>query len=323
VHLSRIAEEIVIWSSEEVSFIRLDDRYSTGSSMMPQKKNPDIAELTRAKAARLIGHLTGVLAMLKGLPLAYNRDLQEDKEPLFDAIDQMKLALSAMSGLIGTLRFDRKRMEAAADSPYLAATDLAEWLVGRGTPFRDAHALVGSLVRDSLERNVSLPELVAAHPSLGEEAAGLCAPGQAVLRRSSPGAGGPEQVAKQLAKFQKQLDTTLTRLQDSRPCRRACPGASSTGRRSRSPRSSSAWRSVREILRRASSRSRPTSPTTRPATASSAPGPGPGPCSGRPDISTCIAPTASIGAPTSCVAPRVSVPPCCSGRANRCAVSTA
>jgi len=215
VHLSRIAEEIVIWSSEEVSFIRLDDRYSTGSSMMPQKKNPDIAELTRAKAARLIGHLTGVLAMLKGLPLAYNRDLQEDKEPLFDAFDQLKLALSAMSGLIDTLRFERARMQAAADSPYLAATDLAEWLVGRGTPFRDAHALVGSLVRDSLERNVSLPELVAAHPSLGEEAASLCAPGQAVLRRSSPGAGGPEQVAKQLAKFQKQLDTTVTRLQDA------------------------------------------------------------------------------------------------------------
>jgi len=215
VHLSRIAEEVVIWSSEEVAFIRLDDRYSTGSSMMPQKKNPDIAELTRAKAARLIGHLTGLLAMLKGLPLAYNRDLQEDKEPLFDALDQLKLALSAMNGMIETLRFDRRRMESAADSPYLAATDLAEWLVERGTPFRDAHALVGSLVRDSLERNIALPELVAAHPALGEEAAALCAPGQAVQRRSSPGAGGPVQVAKQLAKFQKQLDTTVTRLQDA------------------------------------------------------------------------------------------------------------
>ncbi|MEZ5261497.1 MAG: argininosuccinate lyase [Acidimicrobiales bacterium] len=215
VHLSRIAEEVVIWSSEEVGFLRLDDRYSTGSSMMPQKKNPDIAELTRTKAARLIGHLTGLLAMLKGLPLAYNRDLQEDKEPLFDAVDQLKLALSAMNGLLETSRFDRKRMEAAADSPYLAATDLAEWLVQRGTPFRDAHALVGSLVRDSLERNVGLPELVAAHPALGDAAAALCAPGQAVQRRTSPGAGGPEQVAKQLAKFQKQLDATLTRLQDA------------------------------------------------------------------------------------------------------------
>ncbi|MFN0029277.1 MAG: argininosuccinate lyase [Acidimicrobiales bacterium] len=213
VHLSRVAEEVVIWSSEEVGFLRLDDRYSTGSSMMPHKKNPDIAELTRAKAARLIGHLTGVLAMLKGLPLAYNRDLQEDKEPLFDAVDQLKLALSAMSGLLETCRFDRKRMEAAADSPYLAATDLAEWLVERGTPFRDAHALVGSLVRDSLERNVSLPELVAAHPALGEAAAALCAPGQAILRRTSPGAGGPVQVAKQMLTFQKKLEGLESRLQ--------------------------------------------------------------------------------------------------------------
>jgi argininosuccinate lyase len=212
VHLSRIAEEVVLWASEEVAFMRLDDRYSTGSSMMPQKKNPDIAELTRAKAARLIGHLTGLLAMLKGLPLAYNRDLQEDKEPLFDAVEQLKLALSAMSGLMSTVRFERKAMEAAADSPYLAATDLAEWLVSGGMPFREAHALVGGLVRDSLERNVSLPELVAAHPALGEAAAALCAPGVVVARRTSPGAGGPVEVAKQLQRYQVQLDATQTRL---------------------------------------------------------------------------------------------------------------
>jgi argininosuccinate lyase len=212
VHLSRIAEEVVIWSSEEVAFLRLDDRYSTGSSMMPQKKNPDIAELTRAKAARLIGHLTGLLAMLKGLPLAYNRDLQEDKEPLFDAVDQLKLALSAMSGMLSTVRFERKAMEAAADSPYLAATDLAEWLVSAGMPFREAHALVGGLVRDSLERNVSLPELVAAHPALGEGAAALCASGVVVSRRTSPGAGGPVEVAKQLQRYQVQLDATRSRL---------------------------------------------------------------------------------------------------------------
>jgi argininosuccinate lyase len=215
VHLSRIAEEVVIWASEEVAFLRLDDRYSTGSSMMPQKKNPDIAELTRGKAARLIGHLTGLLAMLKGLPLSYNRDLQEDKEPFFDAVDQVRLTLSAMRGLLATVRFDRRRMEAAADSPYLAATDLAEWLVGRGTPFRDAHALVGSLVRDSLERNIALPELVAAHPALGEEAAGLCAPGVAVTRRTTRGAGGPVEVAKQLQKFQQQLETQAGRLRET------------------------------------------------------------------------------------------------------------
>lgn len=214
IHLSRIAEEVVLWASEEVGFLKLDDRYSTGSSMMPQKKNPDIAELTRGKAARLVGHLTGLLAMLKGLPLSYNRDLQEDKEPLFDAVDQLKLALSAMSGLMATVRFERRAMEAAADSPYLAATDLAEWLVSRGTPFRDAHALIGSLVRDSLERNVSLPELVAAHPALGDEAAALLGSGVAVSRRTSPGAGGPVEVAKQLQKFHKQLDATQKRLHE-------------------------------------------------------------------------------------------------------------
>lgn len=215
VHLSRIAEEVVIWASDEVAFLRLDDRYSTGSSMMPQKKNPDIAELTRAKAARLIGHLTGLLAMLKGLPLSYNRDLQEDKEPFFDAIDQVRLALSAMSGLLATVRFDRRRMQEAADSPYLAATDLAEWLVRRGTPFRDAHALVGSLVRDSLERNIDLTELVAAHPALGDEAAALCAPGVAVTRRTTRGAGGPVEVARQLQKFQQQLESQSGRLRET------------------------------------------------------------------------------------------------------------
>jgi argininosuccinate lyase len=212
VHLSRLAEEVVLWSSDEVGFLRLDDRYATGSSMMPQKKNPDIAELTRAKAARLLGHLTGVLAMLKALPLAYNRDLQEDKEPLFDAVDQMKLALGAMGGLMATVRFDRKRMQAAADSPYLAATDLAEWLVGRGMPFREAHALVGGLVRDSLARNVELAELVAAHPSLGAEAAGLLAPGVAVGRRTSPGGAGAQPVAQQLTRFAQHVEALDGRL---------------------------------------------------------------------------------------------------------------
>src|SRR5690606_18491454 len=143
----------------EFGFVRLDDAYATGSSMLPQKKNPDIAELARGKAGRVIGALTGILAMLKGLPLSYNRDLQEDKEPLFDAVDQMRLALAAMAGLYATLTFDVDRMQAAADSPYAAATDLAELLVSRGMPFREAHALVGGLVRDSLERKVPLVEL--------------------------------------------------------------------------------------------------------------------------------------------------------------------
>jgi len=211
-HLSRVAEEVILWASEEVGFLRLDDSYSTGSSMMPQKKNPDVAELTRAKSARLIGHLTGLLAMLKGLPLAYNRDLQDDKEPLFDAFDQVKLMLSAMGGLLATCRFERRAMQAAADSPYLAATDLAEWLVRRGMPFREAHALVGALVRDSLNRNVALSELVAAHPSLGDEAAALLGPGVAVTRRTTPGGAGREPVAVQLQRFAQALEAVEHRL---------------------------------------------------------------------------------------------------------------
>ena len=149
-HLSRIGEEIVLWATAEFGFIELDDRYATGSSMMPQKKNPDVAELARAKAGRLIGHLTGLLATLKGLPLAYAKDMQEDKEPLFDAVDTAMLTLHALDGMIATARFGIDRMSAAAMSPYAAATDLAEWLVLEGMPFRQAHAVVGDLVRRSL-----------------------------------------------------------------------------------------------------------------------------------------------------------------------------
>jgi argininosuccinate lyase len=212
VHLSRIGEEIVLWTSEEFGFARLDDAYSTGSSMLPQKKNPDIAELARGKAGRLIGDLTGLLATLKGLPLAYNRDLQEDKEPLFDAVDQVSLALSAMAGLLATLEVDRDRMQAAADTPYAAATDLAEHLVVGGTPFREAHAIVGTLVRDSIERGVPLADLVAAHPALGPDAVALLAPGVAVTRRVAPGGAGPAAVAVQLARFRDRLQADRERL---------------------------------------------------------------------------------------------------------------
>jgi argininosuccinate lyase len=212
VHLSRMGEEIIIWSTDEFAFVRLDDAYSTGSSMLPQKKNPDIAELARGKAGRVIGDLTGVLATLKGLPLSYNRDLQEDKEPLFDAVDQMSLALTAMTGLYSTLVFNLERMQQAADSPYAAATDLAELLVEQGTPFRDAHALVGGLVRDSLERHVPLAELVAAHPSLGAEGAALLEAGTPVSRRTTPGGAGPDPVAVQLERFARRLDADAERI---------------------------------------------------------------------------------------------------------------
>jgi len=212
VHLSRLGEEVCLWSTDEFGFLRLDDSWSTGSSMLPQKKNPDIAELARGKAGRVIGDLAGFLATLKGLPLSYNRDLQEDKEPLFDALDQICRALDAMAGLLATATFDTDRMQAAADSPYAAATDLAEWLVERGTPFRDAHAIVGALVRDSLERHLPLSELVAAHPALGDEAVALLEPGVAVTRRTTPGGAGPGPVATQLERFRAKLAADEARI---------------------------------------------------------------------------------------------------------------
>jgi argininosuccinate lyase len=212
VHLSRMGEEVILWSSDEFGFARLDDAYATGSSMLPQKKNPDIAELARGKAGRVIGDLTGVLATLKGLPLSYNRDLQEDKEPLFDAVDQLTLALSAVTGLYATLIFAVDRMQEAADSPYAAAVDLAELLVERGVPFRDAHALVGALVRDSLERRVPLAELVEAHPDLGAEGVALLEPGRPVQRRTTPGGAGPDPVAVQVQRFARRLDADADRL---------------------------------------------------------------------------------------------------------------
>jgi argininosuccinate lyase len=212
VHLSRLGEEIVLWSSEEFGFLELDDAYATGSSMLPQKKNPDVAELARGKAGRLIGHLAGFLATLKGLPFAYNRDLQEDKEPLFDAVDQAQLALSALAGLLATARFNFERMADAADTPAAAAIDLAEYLVEKGVPFREAHGVVAALVRDSLERHLPLAELVQAHPDLGSDAVALLEPGVPVTRRTSPGAAGPEAVADQLRRFRERLFVDEERL---------------------------------------------------------------------------------------------------------------
>ena len=191
VHLSRIGEEWVLWTTEEFGFARLDDAYSTGSSMLPQKKNADIAELARGKSGRLIGNLTGLLATLKGLPLAYNRDLQEDKEPLFDSVNQVVLALGALSGMIATAKFNQPRMQAAADDQLASATDLAEWLVRKGVPFRKAHSLVGALVQECLSSGTPLAELAANSPDFGPDAAALVAPGVGVSMRTSPGGAGP------------------------------------------------------------------------------------------------------------------------------------
>lgn len=205
VHLSRMGEELILWASTEFGFVELDDAFSTGSSMMPQKKNPDIAELARGKAGRLIGHLTGLLTTIKGLPLTYNKDLQEDKEPLFDAVDTVRLTLLALDGMLSTISFRTDRMADAASSPYAAATDLAEWLVARGTAFRDAHAVVGEQVRKALAGEGSFVDLVEAHPDLGPEAAALLAPGVSVTRRTTRGGGAPSAVADQLERFRAHL----------------------------------------------------------------------------------------------------------------------
>jgi len=212
VHLSRLGEEVVLWSTAEFGFCTIADAYATGSSMLPQKKNPDVAELVRGKAGRFIGHLTGLLVTLKGLPLSYNRDLQEDKEPLIDAVGQVSSALRALTGLVATLELHQDKMAEAADTPATAAVDLAEFLVERGMPFRKAHALVAGLVRDSVERHVPLAELVQAHPELGDAGAKLLEPGVAVSRRTTPGGAGSAAVAEQLERFARRLDVDRTRL---------------------------------------------------------------------------------------------------------------
>ncbi len=212
VHLSRLGEEFVLWSSQEFGFITLDDAYATGSSMMPQKKNPDIAELTRGKTGRLVGNLTSLLVTLKGLPLAYNRDLQEDKEPLFDSYDQIRLALVAFGGMVETATFDTAAMAAAADDQTSLATDLAEILVEQGVPFREAHAIVGGLVRESLGRGVTLSDLVGGHPAFPDSVAFLFAPGAAVSRRSSPGGAGVGPVAEQFKQIEADMERSGSRL---------------------------------------------------------------------------------------------------------------
>lgn len=158
IDLSRLAEEIIFWNTREVAFVTLHDGYSTGSSIMPQKKNPDIAELARGKAGRLIGDLTGLLTTLKGLPLAYNRDLQEDKEPVFDAVETLEVLLPAFTGMVATLRFDTARMAELAPQGFSLATDVADWLVRQGVPFREAHEISGALVAHCERAGLELHE---------------------------------------------------------------------------------------------------------------------------------------------------------------------
>ncbi len=206
VHLSRLGEEICLWASTEFGWAELDDAWATGSSIMPQKKNPDVAELARGKAGRLIGHLTGVLTMLKGLPLAYDRDLQEDKEPAFDAVEQLLLVLPALSGLVATLRFDTDRLAASAPTGFALATDVAEWLVRQGVPFRDAHEMTGALVRRCGAAGVELDELSDAElaevdPRLTPQVREVLSVAGSLRSRSAYGGTAPDRVAEQLARL--------------------------------------------------------------------------------------------------------------------------
>ena len=211
VDLSRIAEDVIIWATAEFGYAVLHDSWSTGSSIMPQKKNPDVAELTRGKAGRLIGNLAGLLATLKAQPLAYNRDLQEDKEPLFDSVEQLQLVLPAMAGLLGSLRFDIERMAAQAPAGFTLATDVAEWLVRAGVPFREAHEAAGACVRTAEARGVGLDglsdgELATAHPALTPRVRDVLTVRGSIASRDGFGGTAPARVAEQLLRVRAAAD---------------------------------------------------------------------------------------------------------------------
>ncbi len=210
VDLSRISEEIIFWATKEVAFVKLHDAYSTGSSIMPQKKNPDIAELARGKTGRLLGDFTGLMTTLKALPLAYNRDLQEDKEPVFDAVDTLELLLPAFAGQIATLTFNTDRMAALAPEGFALATDIAEWLVRQGVPFRVAHELAGEAVQAAESRGVELWDLtdqeyakISEHltPAVRE----VLSTEGSLNSRSSQGGTAPQAVEQQITEFKRQL----------------------------------------------------------------------------------------------------------------------
>jgi argininosuccinate lyase len=206
VDVSRQAEDVIVWATKEFGFVTLDDAYSTGSSIMPQKKNPDIAELARGKAGRLIGDLSGLLATLKGLPLAYNRDLQEDKEPVFDAVDTLTVLLPAFTGMIRTLVFDTQRLEELAPQGFSLATDVADWLVRQGVPFRVAHELAGTCVQECEKRGIELWELsdddlASISPHLTPGVREVLSVAGSVASRNGRGGTAPDRVAEQLTEL--------------------------------------------------------------------------------------------------------------------------
>ena len=209
-HLSRLGAEIVLWSSEEFGFCELDDSWASGSSIMPQKKNPDVAELLRAKAPRIVAHLSALHGVMHALPLTYNKDLQEDKEHVFDAADTLERSLTAARGMLQTIRFDRQRLAAAADDELLAATDIADLLVRRGLPFRQAHAVVGGLVRSALASGrrlseIGQDELRAASPLLDQEFYALLRERAWLQSKMSEGGTAPARVREQLQRLRAAL----------------------------------------------------------------------------------------------------------------------
>ncbi|GBD19653.1 Argininosuccinate lyase [bacterium HR28] len=219
-HLSRLAEELVLWSSSEFGFIEFDDAFATGSSIMPQKKNPDVAELLRGKSGRVFGHLIGLLTVVKGLPLAYNKDLQEDKEGVFDALDTVALLLRVLPPMLRTLRIDRERMHTAAEQGFTLATDVADALVRAGVPFREAHEAVGRLVAYCIAEGKTFGELAADelarfHPRLAEVVFPRTV-WDAVRAREHPGGTGPEHVARALEASRSELERTAGWLQQER-----------------------------------------------------------------------------------------------------------
>jgi argininosuccinate lyase len=210
VHLSRIGEELVLWSSQEFGFVQMSDAFTTGSSMMPQKKNPDMAELVRGKSGRVVGDLVALLVLLKGLPLAYNRDLQEDKPPVFDAFDTVDACLHVLAGSLASARFDAGRMRAALREGFVDATELADYLTAKGVPFRDAHHIAGRLVRYALAHAKTLPELNLAElqqesPAFAEDVYAALDPENAVERRKLPGGPARAMVSGEIAALRARL----------------------------------------------------------------------------------------------------------------------
>lgn len=211
VHLSRLAEELVIWSSAQFRFVSMSDKWSTGSSIMPQKRNPDAAELIRAKIGRILGATVALFTVMKGLPLAYSKDMQEDKEQVFDAADSLMLALAAMTGMLSDLTANRDRMEAAASAGFSTATDLADWLVRElGLPFRDAHHVTGSLVALAERRGCDLPDLTlddmqGVHAGITDKVFGVLGVHNSVASRQSYGGTAPDQVRAQITRWKEKL----------------------------------------------------------------------------------------------------------------------